>query len=137
MTHEEKLYKNSPKSIKFFIYLFIIKVIIGFLDLSLQYIGITNNDFEFGTIGNFAFGTIVEIFFLFFILKRKNWSRIIFTNLTALTLFSLIFIVPEEIKGDFIGAVSTITQGLMYLFMVIILYVKQSNDWFKRKKEEY
>lgn len=77
---------------------------------------------------------IIGLFFIINISRGRNWARIIYLILFALSLInSAIHLKMLFNQGTLIG-VATIANYVMTLAAMILLFQKSSNQWFKRKQ---
>lgn len=106
-------------------------LVVGGLDLILQYAGLSSPQSEASSLLGLIFGAAVTSVFLWLILRRHNWARITFAILTLVTVVTSIPILLNELSGDVVGAVLTVTQIALQLVAVWLLFRPLANAWFK------
>lgn len=80
-----------------------------------------------------AIVVIISLFFIINIGRGKNWARIIYLILFALSVINTaIHIKLFFSQGTLIG-VATIANYVMALAAMILLFSKSSNQWFRKK----
>jgi hypothetical protein len=122
-----------PSQVKHAIIAAIVSLIIGGIDLALQFVGITKQDTVAGSAIGFAAGVVIAAFLLTFIAKRHNWSRWVFIVLTGLTVLLAIPMFVIETRSDFVGAISTAIQAVLQAIAFILLLQRSVGQWFKNK----
>jgi len=122
-----------PSRVKHAIVATIVSLIVGGIDLALQFIGITKQDTAAGSAIGFAAGVAIAAFLLTFIAKRHNWARWVFIVLTGLTVLAVIPVFAKEMRSDSVGAISTAIQVVLQAIAVILLLQRSVTQWFKSK----
>ncbi len=122
-----------PSQVKHAIIAAIVSLIIGGIDLALQFVGITKQDTVAGSAIGFAAGVVIAAFLLTFIAKRHNWARWVFIVLTGLTVLLAIPMFVIETRSDFVGAISTAIQAVLQAIAFILLLQRSVGQWFKNK----
>ncbi|TXD71121.1 hypothetical protein ESU54_17675 [Aequorivita antarctica] len=79
--------------------------------------------------------TIVIIGFLGYkIGKGKNWARITLLVLFVIGMLGFPLIISNEFQMSPLIGIVSIAQMLIQLYVLIILFSGQSNEWFKKQK---
>lgn len=120
-----------PKSVKLACLFAALAIIVGAIDVLLQYIDVTTQDTPVTSATAFWVGTAFTVLLLVLIAARKNWAKWIYIVLTGLTLPFAVFVFFKEVGIDRIGAVSTLLQGVLQLLSVIFLLSGSSSLWFR------
>jgi hypothetical protein len=121
------------RQVKHAILAVVVSLIIGGIDLALQFAGITKQDTTAGSAIGFGAGVAIAAFLLTFIAKRHNWARWVFIVLTGLAVLSAIPVFVTEIRSDLVGAISTTIQAVLQAIAVILLLQRAVGQWFKNK----
>ncbi|MFC1592824.1 hypothetical protein ACFL4C_02300 [Candidatus Omnitrophota bacterium] len=124
---------SRPQEIKISFFIMIVATLVGFLDLIIQKIGLSVQNFSFSSLRDFIFSIVLNLVLFYFIFKRHNWARVILAILTLLGLAVVPIVLIEELNNDIIGAVSTLLQAILLLGMVWLLFTKKVNAWFKTR----
>jgi hypothetical protein len=81
--------------------------------------------------------TLVIIGFLGYMAgEAKNWARITFLVMFILGSFMMPSIIMEEFRTVPIIGITTLLQTALQLFALIILFNKESRNWFKHLKTQ-
>jgi hypothetical protein len=123
--------KAIPRDVKLAVLLTAIAVAIGVFDLVLQSTGITTAQSAASTPGAVAVGVGFTVVFLFLILQRQNWARILYAVLAVLGLIFSVPMLGTELNEDLIGAVSTALQIILQLAALVFLFRPSANAWFR------
>jgi hypothetical protein len=98
-----------------------------------QKIGLSEQTSSLITIESFIISVVINMIFVWFIFKGKNWSRMTFSILTLVSIPYEIYIISKKMAGDLPGTVSTIVQILLALLSIYFLFTQPANIWFKNK----
>ncbi len=79
---------------------------------------------------------IILAYFGFEIGKGKNWARITFLVLFIIGMIPYPFYLINEFKMSPIIAIVSISQMLIQLYILIILFTGESKEWFKKHNSE-
>lgn len=120
-----------PSQVKYAIISVVVSLIVGGIDLALQFVGITKQDTAASSVIGFAAGMAITALLLTFIVKRHNWARWIFIVITGLTVLLAIQIFVTEMRSDFLGAISTAIQAVLQTIAVLLLLQRSVGQWFK------
>jgi len=126
---------NRPRHIWYFLFAFLGGIAVSLLDFAAQLAGISRQDLEVLTFGNFITGTLITLVFIWFIFRRKNWARIVYTVLTVLSLPFAGVAIARELDGDWIGAISSGTQVVLALASIVFLFTRPSREWFSASQQ--
>ncbi len=112
----------------------VVSLIVGGIDLALQFVGITKQDTAAGSAIGFAAGVVITASLLTFIAKRHNWARWVFIVLTCLTILLAVPTLLAEMTSDIIGAISTAIQSVLQAVAVVLLLQRPVRQWFQKDK---
>lgn len=77
---------------------------------------------------------IIGLFFIINISRGRNWARLIYLILFALSLINSAIHLKMFFNQSTLTGVATIANYVITLAAMILLYQKSSNQWFKQKK---
>ena len=121
-----------PSQVKYAIISVVVSLIVGGIDIALQFAGIIKQDTAASSPIGFVVGVAITALFLIFIAKRNNWARWVFIVLTGLdVLLKIKFIFVTQMRSDFLGAISTAIQSVLQAIAVILLLQRSVGQWFK------
>jgi Ni/Fe-hydrogenase subunit HybB-like protein len=73
---------------------------------------------------------VLMIVLIYFISKRRNWARITFTVLFAIGLPLVLLGLPRSLSVAPFSAALSLVQFGMQVAALVLLYQRQSSDWF-------
>jgi hypothetical protein len=104
---------------------------VGGIDLILQLSGLSSPQSAASSPLGFVFGVAFTLIFLWLILKRHNWARIVFAVLTLVTIVATAPTLSTELSVDVIGAILTVIQVVLQACSVMLLFRPPANAWFR------
>ena len=133
---------EKPKIVNYAVILFVASLMVGpieiLLDLDkillalvfLKWIGVS---FEAMAL-TLVITVSIIIFFIYKISVGRNWARITYTVLFLLGIYPYILLWPAEYSRNILLFIISITQTLFQVGGTILLFLPESNNWFKEKK---
>jgi peptidoglycan/LPS O-acetylase OafA/YrhL len=93
-----------------------------------------NADFKTNGFAYCIFGFLIALFLVFMIYRRKNWARWIYAGCVVIWLVTLVVHLRFLTGLSIIGGVLLAVQLALWLAAAFMLFVPETNDWFRKKK---
>jgi multidrug efflux pump subunit AcrB len=134
---EEKLAIEKPKKVINAVNLIKLTLVLGAINLIIQ-IAFSGPFLRGGllamTLLIFFVAISITIFLIYNLNRRKNWARIVFAIFTIIGTLIILAGISQLFTPFVIVGIIALTSTIIQLIAMIILFSKESNEWFKTVK---
>ncbi len=128
-------YGNYPKNIRYAIYLWLFSTGLALvLAIPIFFLGFPE-PIPIGYILVIFAIVLWELFLFYNISKGKNWGRIVFLVFSLFGYLTYFSESSELFRENFLDDAFSVFQSTINLGILFLLFSKQCNQWFKRKKQ--
>ena len=125
------IHNQKPKKLSLAINLFIISIILGFVNSIISEFTTEIKNYTSGLgLSTTIFTFAMFVFFIYQMNAGKKWARTTFLILSLLGALFFPFTIVTLFQANPIIAVITLISSIIQIFAFIFIYSKECNEWF-------
>ena len=125
------IHNQKPKKLSLAINLFIISIILGFINSIISEFTTEIKNYTSGLgLSTTIFTFAMFVFFIYQMNAGKKWARTTFLILSLLGALFFPFTIVTLFQANPIIAVITLISSIIQIFAFIFIYSKECNEWF-------
>jgi drug/metabolite transporter (DMT)-like permease len=125
---------TKPKKVAYALWILITSILVGIISSIIKNVSSdVQQDMAIQTIVIMVVTLMITILIIYKINERKKWAREVFLILFGLGVISYAFTFNQIFQASIFTGIVSILQTILQLSALILLYSKESNEWFNKK----